>query len=402
MKICIAPNHLLWNERMGGHAWVFLNWALGLRALGAEVVLLEKVPDQITTEEAARRLAAARARLLEVGLPAEFALLGRDAGDPVSGDPVPDAMVRAGEAIACERVLDESDLLLNFRYHLPADIVARFRRSALVDIDPGLLQHWMAAGQVRPAVHDLYFTIGETVGRADARFPDGGRDWIYTPPPVHLPAWPVTAAPATAPYTTVTNWWGEYEVVDKQWINNEKRTHFLACLDLPARTSARLELSIFHQPGHPSEMPMLEEHGWRTRPAYEVSATPREYRDYIRRSRGEFSCAKESCMLFQNAWISDRTICYLASGKPAVVQHTGPSRFLPDSEGLLRFRTPDEAVAQLARAEVDYAHHAACARALAEKHFDAARVLARLLDRALDGASAQRNTAGPQQGGADG
>jgi hypothetical protein len=85
-----------------------------------------------------------------------------------------------------------------------------------------------------------------------------------------------------------------------------------------------------------------------------------------------------------NAWISDRTLCYLASGKPAVVQHTGPSRFLPDADGLFRFRSLDEAAQALAAVEADYERHCRSARALAEQCFDGPRVVGRVLERALD------------------
>ena len=131
-------------------------------------------------------------------------------------------------------------------------------------------------------------------------------------------------------------------------------------------------------------MPMLHANGWGARPAYEVASTPADYRRYVQSSRGEFSCAKESCMRLQNAWISDRTLCYLASGKPAVVQHTGPSRFLPDAAGLFRFHTAAEAARLLDAAEADYAGHCAMARTLVEDHFDACKVGARLLERAMD------------------
>jgi hypothetical protein len=117
--------------------------------------------------------------------------------------------------------------------------------------------------------------------------------------------------------------------------------------------------------------------------AWEVASTPWDYQRFIRRSRGEFSCAKATCMVLQNAWISDRTLCYLASGKPAVVQHTGPSRILPDADGLLRFRTPQEAVLRLNEAELNYDRHAKAARQLAAAHFDATRVAADVLERAL-------------------
>jgi glycosyltransferase involved in cell wall biosynthesis len=88
-------------------------------------------------------------------------------------------------------------------------------------------------------------------------------------------------------------------------------------------------------------------------------------------------------MRLANAWVSDRTLCYLASGKPAIVQHTGPSRFLPDAEGLFRFRNLDEAARALTAAESDYERHCRQARALAEEYFDARKVLAKLLERAL-------------------
>jgi hypothetical protein len=90
---------------------------------------------------------------------------------------------------------------------------------------------------------------------------------------------------------------------------------------------------------------------------------------------------KPSCVRLQNAWISDRTLCYLASGKPAVVQHTGESRFLPDSEGLFRFRDLEEAARCLEMAAEDYDHHCRLARALEEEHFDARKVVSRLMEK---------------------
>src|SRR5205823_9306760 len=128
---------------------------------------------------------------------------------------------------------------------------------------------------------------------------------------------------------------------------------------------------------------LLERQSWKIVHAWDVSSTPEQYRAYIQRSRGEFSCVKPSCMLLQNAWISDRTLCYLASGKPAVVQHTGPSHFLPDAAGLFRFRTLEEAARALSTAEADYARHGRLARALAEEYFDAHKVVGRVVEHAL-------------------
>lgn len=380
IKVCLAPTHFLWNASLGGHAWVFLNWALGLQANGAEVTFLERARRATDVDGLVRHVASFRELLSGLGLSARVALMGKD--DELTGlAPAYEAL--DGGLVPLSVAQADSDLLLNFRYGTRQHVVSGFRRTALVDIDPGLLQLWIRSGHVRPAAHDVYFTIGETVGQSGGVVPDCGIQWEYTPPPVFLDAWPVTAVPSTAPLTTVTNWWGEYETIDGRMINNEKRTEFLEYIELPSHASVPLELAIFSAEGRASDASVLESHGWRTRVASEVSATPASYRSYIQQSRGEFSCAKRSCMALQNAWISDRTLCYLASGKPAVVQNTGPSRFLPDHEGLLRFSSLDEAVSKLASMAEDYDHHATSARELVERHFDATRVIAGVLEHGL-------------------
>src|SRR5207249_3653243 len=131
------------------------------------------------------------------------------------------------------------------------------------------------------------------------------------------------------------------------------------------------------------EKKMLERLGWEVVHAQSVASTPGEYQQFIRQSRGEFSSAKPSCMKLQNAWVSDRTLCYLASGRPAVVQHTGASRFLPDARGLLRFRDIEEAAKYLDMVAADYPRQCRLARELAEEFFDAREVVARVLERAL-------------------
>jgi hypothetical protein len=114
-----------------------------------------------------------------------------------------------------------------------------------------------------------------------------------------------------------------------------------------------------------------------------VAGTPWGYQRYVQSSLGEFSGAKPSYVLMQNAWVSDRTLCYLASGRPAVVQHTGPSDFLPDAEGLFRFRTLDDAAAAFDALATNYERHRQAARRLAHEHFDARKVVTRVLERAL-------------------
>jgi len=192
----------------------------------------------------------------------------------------------------------------------------------------------------------------------------------------------VVRADPAVPFTTITHWWGGTFEFAGTTFSNEKRVAYLEYADLPSRTPARLELAVCLGQHYAEWRERLGALGWGVREAWDVSATPEQYRAYIQSSRGEFSCVKPYCVQFVNSWTSDRTICYLASGKPAVVQHTGPSR-LPDAAGLFRFRSMDEAVRALAAIEADYEHHCRLARQLAEEHFDGCRVVTRVLERAL-------------------
>jgi hypothetical protein len=373
--VCLGAGALDYPEgKGGGHTWVFLNWALGLRSLGCRVIWLESKPPRISVDVARERLTILRKFLEHHGL--EEIALASSNGEPVARQ-LADGCLSSVDAAA------EADLLLDLGHHRSPTEVKRFSRTAFVDIDPGLLQLWMESGDTSGADYDRYFTIGETVGSAGARFPDGGRTWIYTPPPVFLDEWPVTPSGPGAAYTTVTHLYAGTVEIDGEEYNNDKRTAFLEYLDLPSRAHQRLELALCLGTDDSQDRPLFERAGWQVRDAWDVTATPQDYAAYIRNSRGEFSCAKPSCFLLQNAWISDRTICYLASGKPAVVEHTGPSRYLPDAEGLFRFRDLDEAAAMLEAAESDYERHSRAARTLTEDHFDARKVVARVLEQAL-------------------
>ncbi len=376
LTVCLCANTLYYPEG-GGHLWVYLNWALGLRGLGCRVIWLEEVAPSTPAPTVRGRVASLKRRLERYGLAEDVALCSWT-DEPLSPD--------AGAGYLDLDAAWEADLLLNFQYDMLPDVVKRFRRSALVDIDPGLLQIWTSTGHQVLAQHDTYFTIGETVGQPAARFPDLGLRWHHTPPSVALDWWPSHPASDDAPFTTVVHWFAS------AWMSEEpdpddKRSGFLPYLDLPRRTAQPLELAVNlgadDEARVVAEREALTARGWRLRHAHAVAATPWDYQRYIQRSRGEFSCAKPSCLRLQNAWISDRTLCYLASGKPAVVQHTGPSRFLPDAAGLFRFRTVEEAAHALEMVAADYERQSRLARALAEEHFDARTVVTRVLERAL-------------------
>jgi hypothetical protein len=372
--VCLVANTLTYLEG-GGHLWAYLNWALGLRALDCQVVWLEAVPPDISPDALRTYVATLKGRLRRYGLADCLALCSRTE---------PSLRLSVDGCLDLD-LAGESNLLLNFVYGLPRAVVQRFRRTALVDIDPGLLQIWVHRKEISIASHDTYFTIGETVGHPDSGFPDVGLPWTYTAPPVALDWWPPTSpAASTSPSFTTVSHWDANEWVE--WggdvYRNDKRAGFLPYLDLPQRTLWPLELALCIR-SDDEDWTELRRKGWRVRHAWDVTPTPWDYQQYIQSSLGEFSCAKPSYTRLQTAWVSDRTLCYLASGKPAVVQHTGPSRFLPDAGGLFRFRTIDDATGCLETVMASYERHSHLARALAVEHFDARTVVRRVLEQAF-------------------
>jgi hypothetical protein len=370
MRIVVSPHNVVNYPRGGGHFWVYMQYVDGLRKVGCDVWWLEEFRRSNDSADEDARVAILTERLRRYGLEDRLILYTAE-----------------GEFVNCSeshahRIFREADLLLNFHQRIDASMLARFRRTALVDIDPGLLQYWITSGLLTVARHDCYFTTGETVGKPHAKFPDCGLKWIQIRPPISLDLWPRLPAPENGTFTTVSNWWGHEWVVDDDGIHdNNKRTAFLEFAELPAHTDAPLELALLLDPQDCSDQDdrkFLTGKGWRIHHAHDVAASPQEYQTYIQRSRGEFSCAKWSCMNFQNAWISDRTLCYLATGRPAVVQDTGPSAILPRDRGLFRFSTLDEAAAALEEVVAHYDRHANAARELAEL-FDARDVAATIL-----------------------
>jgi hypothetical protein len=376
----------------GGHFWVYLQYAHGLHLLGCDVYWLEQLR-AADPEEEDRLATLFLARMKRFGLEGRTLLYAIDHAR--EGDPGSLRFIGCSRSEA-EAVLQRADLFLNFHYRIDPRLLGWVRgRTALVDIDPGLLQFWMSTGQLAVAPHDRYLTTGETVGTPGARIPDCGLSWIRVRPPVCLELWPFVHAPRARAFTTVSSWasadWLAVRDENGRMVlrENTKRLAFLQFVDLPLRTPQPLELALYlvARDEDEEDRARLVRHHWRLRDPRRVAGTPAAYRSYIRRSRGEFSCAKSSCMEFQNAWVSDRTLCYLASGKPVVVQHTGPSTYLPDGAGMFRFTSADDAIQALEEINANYARHCEAARAIAETYFDSRRVLEHVLDAALERSS---------------
>jgi len=362
----------------GGHFWCYYNWALGFASAGFRVIWLEPVGEQFRAPPALdKALAALRQRLSTEKVQITVALTGENGG------PVP-ALPELG-ALSLHEAAEQADLFLNFRYGFAPEAVRQFRSSVLVDIDPGLLSHWVDRGYFSLAPHNVYVTIGGNIDKANALVPDIGVRWEKIRPAVHLPSWPDTPMPAGGAFSALSHWdAAEYIKVDEEsFYDNSKRAAFAPFLDLPSLTPTPLELAVCFGRDDEEETARLLSLGWRVVHSHDVSSTPADYRRYLGQSAGEFGVAKPAYVRMNTGWISDRTVCYLASGRPCVVQDTGPID-VPTGEGLLRFRTTEEAAAALEAISSNPASHSTAARQVAEEYFSAEKLARRVAELALD------------------
>jgi hypothetical protein len=272
-------------------------------------------------------------------------------------------------------------VLLNLAHGVTAPLRTGFARTALFDIDPGPFQVWARQVDLGVGRHDLHLTIGWNLGAADSPLALGAVEWTPLWPAVHLEAWPDQAGqgPGTR-WTTVTQWWNEHAAWDgDECYDCSKRTGFLRVLELPVRSGLPLELAVNLHPGEIEDRALLLRHGWRLANPARVAGSPEAFRRYLQASRGELSAAKPAYVKARSGWISDRTVAYLASGRPAVVEDTGAARHLPECAGLRSWRTLEEAADALAAIEGDLPRAAREARVLAEEVFSTRAQVPRLL-----------------------
>jgi hypothetical protein len=252
-----------------------------------------------------------------------------------------------------------------------------------VDEDPGFTQMWHQAGMLgdRLVGHDLFYSVGANVGRPQSSVPAAGIEWRPLPPFAVLEQWPLLGVRAFDRFTTVGGWRGPFAAVEFEGRRYGVKAHeFRKFLDLPSRVAADFELALDIHPADRADIDALADHGWRLVDPGAVADTPGSFRQYVQSSGAEFSVAKEMYVATNSGWFSDRTIRYLASGRPAVVQDTGWAASYRADCGLLPFRTIDEAAAACQRVVGDYSEHSDAARSVACEYFDSDRVLGRFLD----------------------
>jgi hypothetical protein len=377
----VVAGYLVRNP-LGGYAWQAAHHLLGLRALGHDAWFYEDTGHYAPAYDPIRNALDDR---YDYGLAATADFLGRvGLGDRWVFVDTARGVEHGPGGGRADALLREADLLVNLAgvNRIPPE--RRGGRPAVyVDIDPAVTQIKADAGDalLRAILdeHAHLFTYGENVGTARSPLPTGGYVWHPTRAPVALDLWRDPGTPGRA-YTTVGKWdaAGRDLVFRGETFRWRKRTEWLRFLDLPSRTGAEFELAM-DVPSVPGDVATLEAHGWRIVDPLATSTDPWRYREYVRRSRGEFTVAKDVNVRLRSGWFSDRAACYLAAGRPVVEQDTGFGDVLPAGPGLHAFRTLDEAADAVAGIEADYARAAAHAHDVASECFDARRVLGELL-----------------------
>jgi hypothetical protein len=362
-----------WPE-FGGSTWVRLQYMLGLQKLGVESFWVDRLGpiDPLKHPHSLDYLMDRFDRTAR-----EFGFQDRycveyNCGERYFG-------MKQQQMIQLAR---DSDLLVNISGYLPpASPLMCAPRRAYIDVDPGFTQIWAHQQDIGLERHNFFFTVGQNVGRPEFKIPTRNIQWQPILPPVVLDLWPPHIDEKFQRFSTVADWRGSQNAIFEEEYYGTKRDEFVRFLTVPLKANQRIELALCMGQHDFEDLGLLDGHNWRVRDSFSYVGDPRSYQEFIQNSRAEFSVAKRGYVKSNSGWISDRTACYLASGKPAIVQSTGFEWRLPAGKGLLTFRTIDEAVAAIESVKCDYLGHARAARELAEAHFDSNIVLGSILER---------------------
>jgi hypothetical protein len=363
------------DAQQGGAAWAVLQYVLGFRQLGHHVQFVEPLPAKSGPHVGnfAKTNVARRFQRIACcfGLTESSALL-LDGTEETAG--LSYASLR--------RAVQRADVLINVSGMLTDPrLLEAVERRVYLDLDPGFNQAWHTSGiDMRFDAHTHFATVGLAIGRAECRVSSCNRRWITTVPPVVLREWPVATRITRNAFTTVANWRSYGSLQHDGMFLGQKAHALRPLIDLPRKAPTALTLALGIHPSEP-DLAALRRHGWTLVDPRRSTGTPDSYRRFIRGSRAEFGIAKSGYVTTRSGWFSDRSACYLASGRPVLAQDTGFGVTLPTGRGLLTFSTESEALAGIDSVQTDYVRHRAAARAIAEEHCDSRHVLSRLLER---------------------
>ncbi|CAA9312286.1 MAG: hypothetical protein AVDCRST_MAG93-5302, partial [uncultured Chloroflexia bacterium] len=335
-RVVIAGS-LAQRPRIGGHTWVFLQYLLGFKRLGWDVLFLDRLEPDMCVDAAGRPCPLDRSvnlhYFMEImqrfGLNGAFALVYNNG----------ERFVGLSRRQVLERTKDSAFLLNFMGYLTDEEILGRAPRRVFLDIDPGFGQMWQDLGLADLFQgHDDFVTIGENIGHPACTIPSCGLKWIVTPQPVVLDYWQPRVAASGDWFTSIASWRGAYGPVEYRGETYGLRVHeFRKFASLPRLSGRLFQSALDIHPAEVNDLALLTANGWSLVDPQVVAGDPWTYQAYIQGSKAEFMVAKNIYVQANSGWFSDRSICYLASGKPVLAQDTGLGRLYPTGEGLLTF-----------------------------------------------------------------
>jgi len=352
-----------------GHTCATMNWALAFRELGWDVWITEHVTREECSDPDESGVSLQERFWRETAL--EFGFEGRE------------CLLVDGEASELSAMRDfarGAQLFLNYSGQFRMfDLIPDSVPKAYLDLDPAFTQLWAESCGVDMnfAGHDLFLTIGMNVHGVSAKYPHAGQSWIPVRPPVAARSWrerlgvtgPEPLPGADAAWTTVGHWYGYHDLPWEGRIYGGKRHSFLEIQPLPGQLRWPVAVATDLQPEWGDDTAQFQNDGWQFVPTHEACRTVPAYLNFIRSSRGEIGIAKQGYLESQCGWVSDRSLCYLAMGRPVVLHDTGWPHQLPSNRGLIPFSGLQGAVAAIESVEREYEAHAAAAWQLAESTF---------------------------------
>jgi hypothetical protein len=378
-RIVIGNNSLAKYPEGGGHWTWFLQFALGLRALGHDVFVLEAMLSTGDERDDRRRIGIFFDRMRQYGMGEQCGLLLFENTIDVQDFKTAREYGKSREEIL--RSVRDADVLWNLACSIRQPLLAMFKHRALIDGDPGHLQISALSWDMGIRDHQVLLSVGRKIHDPDCDVPTLGLKWRHFSPFVYMPMWEARPDPGRdAPFTSITHWtWEELSYAGRM-ISTSKRSAYLRYVELPRRTHRPFHLAAYILPEDTTgDRELLENNGWTLLDPRQVAGTPERYKDFIAKSRAEIQCPKPVYRELRTGWFSDRSACYLASGRPVLAEDTGFSEYLPTGEGLLRFTTMDEGVRAVAEIDANYERHSRVARRLAEEYLDSRRCLNEML-----------------------
>ena len=375
----LANNSLAGYPQGGGHWSCFLQYLFGLRALGHDVFWLEVLASTGNPTRDQRLIDIFFGRFHRYGFTHRCALLLYD-------QHVTEPTLELAHAFGMSKqrireVAQETDFLWNFACSLRQPLLSLFRRRVLIDGDPGHLQVSALTWDMGIRDHHVFLSAGTNLHESDCRVPTLGVNWHRFVQFVYLPMWDVAPDPGPdAPFSSVTQWSWEQLELDGRPLSVSKRDAYLSYIDLPERARRPFELAAnILRADSTGDRELMFKMGWKLANPHRVARSPWIYQNYIKHSRAEFSCPKPIHIELKTGWFSDRSACYLASGRPVLAEDTGFSERLPTGRGLVSFNNLEEAVAGVEEIDRNYFQHMRAAHDLAQEHLSSEKWLPRLL-----------------------